>query len=80
MVDNSNELENELASIKPKRSEGNPIPERVAKQRMENLKKALEEKEKDFNADKKPRNSSNKSRMHNTVIEEDWFVFCNPKV
>lgn len=38
MVDNSNELENGLASIKPKRSEGNPIPERVAKQRMENLK------------------------------------------
>lgn len=52
MVDNSNELENELASIKPKRSEGNPIPERVAKQRMKNLKKALEEKEKDFYADK----------------------------
>lgn len=74
MVDNSNELENELASIKPKRSEGNPIPERVAKQRIENMKKALEEKEKDYYANKKPRNrGSNKSRIHNTVIEEDWL-------
>lgn len=48
MVDNSNELENGLASIKPKRSEGNPIPERVAKQRMENLKKHLRKKKRIF--------------------------------
>lgn len=54
--DNSkyNDLKDELASIRPKQSASNPIPERVAQQREESRKRAMEEKEKDYYANKKP--------------------------
>lgn len=54
--DNSkyDDLMDELASIRPKQSESNPIPERVAQQREESRQRAMEEKEKDYYANKKP--------------------------
>ena len=57
--DNSkyDDLMDELASIRPKQSESNPIPERVAQQREESRQRAMEEKEKDYYANKKPTGS-----------------------
>lgn len=54
--DNSkyNDLMDELAAVRPKQSVNNPIPERVLKQREESRQRAIEEKEKDYYAHKKP--------------------------
>lgn len=40
-------IEDELASIKPRRSDDNPIPARVTRQREESIKRAAIEHEKD---------------------------------
>lgn len=57
--DNSkyDDLMDELASIRPKQSESNPIAERVAQYREESKQRAMEEKEKDYYANKKPTGS-----------------------
>lgn len=57
--DNSeyDDLMDELASIRPKQSESNPIPERAAQQCEESRQRAMEEKEKDYYANKKPTGS-----------------------
>ena len=52
----------ELAGIKPKQSEKNPIPRRAAYRREENRRRAIEEKEKDYYANQKPKNSGNHER------------------
>lgn len=68
------DLEDELASRKPKRSSSNPIPERVSQHREECIRRAQEEKEKDFYANRKPKSTGNVHRnQSNPDGTDDWF-------
>lgn len=66
-------IEDELASIKPRRSDDNPIPARVARQREESIKRAAIEHEKDYYADKKPKKTNTYHTFNNHNNENDWF-------
>lgn len=66
-------IEDELASIKPRRSDDNPIPARVARQREESIKRAAIEHEKDYYADKKPKKTNTHHTFNNHNNENDWF-------
>ena len=66
-------IEDELASIKPRRSDDNPIPAKVARQREESIKRAAIEREKDYYADKKPKRTNNHHTFNHQNNEDDWF-------
>lgn len=70
---NDYNIEDELAAIKPKRSDDNPIPARVSRQREESIKRAALEREKDYYADKKPKSSNKHHTFNHNDYEDDWF-------
>jgi hypothetical protein len=67
------DMMDEIASIKPKQSQNNPIPLRVEQRKEENKRRVIDEKEKDFYANKRPRNSGGCRKKVDGAESQDIF-------